>query len=148
VRAIELACGLARPFESLHLEPYRDPVGYPTQGYGRLLSRDRSRPLTDWPTIDEETAEAWLAEDMGRAYDAAVALTLVPLEVHEAGGLSDFIFNVGSKAYKTSSLRALLNRGDKEGAFRQFQFWVYAAKKFLPGLRRRRTAEAKMFTGG
>ena len=46
---------LAAPFEGLRLEAYHDPVGYPTQGYGRLLSRKPWEDRVDgWPDIDED----------------------------------------------------------------------------------------------
>jgi lysozyme len=38
-----------------------------------------------------------------------------------------------------------LNSGDTEGASDEFSKWVYADKKVLPGLVRRREAEKELF---
>ena len=45
---IDLAAEIAKPFEGLSLEPYHDPVGYPTIGYGHLLSRERCADLSQF----------------------------------------------------------------------------------------------------
>ena len=55
VNALDLACDVARQFEGLELIPYRDVAGYPTLGYGRLLGRDRTLPLTTWTAISRDT---------------------------------------------------------------------------------------------
>lgn len=141
--ALELACGLARRFEGLRLDAYRDPVGFPTQGYGRLLSRDKTAPLP--PPIDEATAEEWLQDDMADALGRTVALCPGAVNDGQLAALADFAFNLGSAALSRSTLRRLVNSGDHEGAVRQFELWVYAGGRRLPGLKTRRAVEAAMF---
>lgn len=156
-RALELACELAtRPgFDDLHdpvpatplIEPYHDPVGFPTQGYGRLLSRQRWAPLDRWPAITAETAWQWLLEDMRKALAAVGRLITVPLTIQQAAALADFAFNCGPGNLQASTLRAVINRGDYAAAPAQFRRWVYAGPVKLPGLVRRRAAEVELWEG-
>lgn len=145
--ALDLACGLARRFEGLELVAYYDAAGFPTQGYGRLLSRDKRLALP--PPIDEATAEAWLREDMGAALRRTDALCLrLHNRIGARAALADFAFNLGSAALARSTLLRLANAGDDEGAARQFALWVYAGGRRLKGLERRRRAEADLYLDG
>lgn len=144
-RILELAAELAIPFEGLHLEPYRDPVGYPTIGYGHLLSRDRSRPLSDWPAIDQARAEELLELDLRRALRAVRNLITYPLSDSRQAALVDFTFNLGSGNLQVSTLRRVINRGELAAAPGQFLRWVYADGLKLPGLVRRRQAEVDLW---
>ena len=88
-----IAADLAAPFEGLRLEAYHDPVGYPTQGYGRLLSRKPWEDLSPWPDIDEATAHDWLEQDMLKALGAVRRLIRAPLTDRQEAALADFAFN-------------------------------------------------------
>lgn len=143
--ALGLAAAIAKPFESLRLAAYHDPVGYPTQGYGRLLSRVPWASLAGWPPITEQTAELWLEEDMERGLVAVVRLTTVPLAPERLAALIDFCFNCGGGNYQASSLRRRVNDEDWDGAAGQFGRWVYARGVKLAGLVRRRAAERDLF---
>lgn len=155
MRALELACALAtRPgFDDLHdpmkatplIEAYHDPVGFPTQGYGRLLSRQRWAPLDCWPAITAETAWHWLQQDMRKAVAAVARLITVPLTDHQIAALADFAFNCGPGNLEVSTLRRVINRGDYSAAPAQFRRWVYAGPVKLPGLVRRRAAEVEFW---
>lgn len=145
---VDLALEIAKPFEGLVLVPYHDPVGYPTQGYGRLLSRKPWEPLDKWPPIDKHTAEVWLDEDMTKAAKAAVRLCPGAESPHQIAALADFVFNCGAGNLEISTLRRRVNRQDFSGAETEFARWVYARGVKLPGLVRRRRAEAEMFARG
>jgi lysozyme len=142
---LNLAFTLAKPFEGLILKPYHDPVGYPTQGYGRLLSRTPWEPLDRWPEIDEHTAEVWLKEDMTSAVKAALRLCQGAETPEQYAALADFAFNCGAGNLQASTLRRKVNRGDFVGAEREFGKWVFARGVKLRGLVLRRQAEAEMF---
>lgn len=144
---LELAAAVAKPFEGLVLKPYHDPVGYPTQGYGRLLSRTPWEPLDKWPPIDEHTAEEWLKEDLTKAVRAALRLCPGAETPEQYAALADFAFNCGPGNLEASTLRRRVNRQDFAGAEREFAKWVFARGVKLPGLVRRRKAEADMFRG-
>jgi lysozyme len=71
----------------------------------------------------------------------------VPLSEGQRAALIDFAFNLGAGNLQASTLRKMTNRGDMEGAAREFPKWVYAGGVKLPGLVRRRAAEAEIFGG-
>ncbi len=134
-------------FEGLRTRAYHDPVGFPTQGYGRLLSRVRWEPLDKYPEIDRATAVEWLAQDLRKAGGSVCRLISVPLEDHQYAALVDFAFNVGGGNLQASALRSALNRGDYAAVPAQLQRWTYSSGVVLPGLVERRAAEAAMFDG-
>lgn len=154
-RAIELAEKLAAPFEGLHrvgkdglIYPYHDPVGYPTIGYGHLLSRVRWESLSKWPAITKDDASAILRTDIGKAARSVRRQITAPVTDEQLAALIDFTFNVGAGNLEISTLRRLVNRQEYEAAAEQFSNWVYAAGVKLPGLVRRRAAERALFLAG
>ena len=147
--ALQAAAELAKPFEGLSLEPYHDPVGYPTIGYGHLLSREVGAPLARWdPLPDEEAADDLLDADMGSAAGSVTRLIQVPLTALQAAALIDFAFNCGAGNLQASTLRRVINRGEFDAAPAQFRRWVYARGVKLNGLVRRREAEAQLWMEG
>lgn len=143
--AIEIAGVIARPFEKLVLHPYYDPVGFPTIGYGHLLSREPWADLSRWQPINENEAERLLAIDLRKAERAVRRLCPVPLNEYQRAALIDFAFNLGAGNLQISTLRRAVNRGDFIRAAEQFGRWVYANGIKLGGLVRRRAAEREMF---
>jgi len=59
--------------------------------------------------------------------------------------LVDFTYNLGAGKLASSTLLIKLNAGDYAGAAREFDKWVMAGGKPLPGLVKRRAAERQMF---
>lgn len=153
--AVLAAAGeLAKPFEGLHklinglVHPYHDPVGFPTQGYGRLLSREAFAPLDKWPAQTPEDSLMWLEDDMGRALRSVLRLVTVELEVAQAAALTDFVYNCGGGNLQVSTLLRLVNRGEFERAADEFPKWVYAGGVRFAGLVRRRAAERYLWLSG
>lgn len=153
----EIAFALARRHETLHdplpataqlYEPYFDPVGFPTIGYGHLLSREPWSSLDRWPAIAETEADALLEGDMARAAWAVLRLINVPLAEGQFAALIDFTFNVGAGNLQLSTLRRVVNREDYQAAPNQFRRWVFARGVKLPGLVRRRDEEIALWCGG
>ena len=60
--------------------------------------------------------------------------------------LCDFVFNCGSGNFKTSSLLRLINEKKFEEAALEFTKWTKGGGKVLPGLVKRRKAEADLFS--
>jgi len=145
-RALELASEIAKPFESLRLEPYHDPVGFPTIGWGHLLSREKWAPLTNWQPITETEADRLLVADMDKALRSVLRLVPVPLTDEQCGALVDFTYNCGGGNLEISTLRKMILRGDMEDAANEFPKWCYAGGVKLAGLVRRRYAEQRLFT--
>jgi lysozyme len=154
-RAIHLAEELATPFEGLHrigmdgmIYPYHDPVGFPTIGYGHLLSRVKWEALSKYHAITREEASEFLRSDILKAARGVRRLISAPLTDEQFAALIDFSFNVGTGNLEISTLRRLVNRQEYEAAAEQFPRWVYAAGVKLPGLVRRRAAERALFLAG
>lgn len=156
--AVLLAAKLAtRPgFDSMHdgnpatsiIEPYWDPIGFPTIGYGHLLSREAWAPLSRWTPITEQQAWLILLDDVRKAYSQLLKLSPVPLKAQEAAALIDFVFNCGAGNYQISTLRKCVNRGEFERVPSELAKWNKAGGKTLNGLIRRRGAEVRMFLEG
>lgn len=146
--ATAIACDLAKTFEGLRLRPYLCPAGIPTIGYGATYYIDK-RPvaLTD-PAISKDAAERLLTVTMGNIYVAG-AYSLCPTADTPArlAALGDFAFNLGLSRLKSSTLRKRVLDGDWTGAHTEILKWTRGGGKILPGLVRRRIAEAALLTG-
>lgn len=152
----DAAFALVRQHETLHdplpateklYEPYHDPVGFPTIGYGHLLSREPWASLDRWLPITEAEADALLDRDMSRAAGAVLRLIEVPLTDGQFAALTDFTFNVGAGNLELSTLRRVINRGGYPEAPNQLRRWVFARGVKLPGLVRRRNDEIGLWLG-
>lgn len=130
------------------IEAYHDPVGFPTQGYGRLLSRVKWEDLSKYPPISVEQAKADLQVDIRRAARSAHRLIKVSLEPKQWAAIYDFCFNCGAGNLQGSVLLARINREEFDGVPEQLMRFVYASSVKLKGLVRRRAAEVRMWEGG
>lgn len=126
--------------ESLRLTAYRDSVGVLTIGYGHT-----GRDVYEGQTITQDEAEQLLMRDVRIAELDVKAAVKVPISQHQYDALVDFAFNLGGPALQGSTLLRLLNAGDYSGADGEFKKWDHAGGKVLPGLTKRRAAEAALF---
>lgn len=127
------------------IEPYWDPLGFPTQGYGELLSRIKFEDLAKYPAIPVEEALARLTSSLRRAWGSVRRLCPVSMTAGQAAALTDFAFNCGAGNLQTSALRQAVIRGDFEFAADQFLRWDHAGGRRLAGLTKRRIAERTLF---
>lgn len=138
---------LIKRFEGLRLSAYLCPAGVWTIGYGH------TRGVKQGDTCTVEQAEAWLLEDAAEAIAAVNRLTKVPLTQNQFDALVSFTFNLGAdededtkaEGLGDSTLLRLLNAGDYDSAAGQFEKWVRAGGRVVPGLVRRREAERELF---
>lgn len=70
------------------------------------------------------------------------------LSIKSLGALLSFVYNVGIEAFQRSTLFEKLLQRDWQGAAAQFDRWVYAQGKKLPGLIARRSDERALFLAG
>ncbi|MFZ0312971.1 MAG: lysozyme [Candidatus Korobacteraceae bacterium] len=131
---------LTEEFEGLRLTAYQDSVGVWTIGYGHTGS-----DVQPGLTITQEQAGALLLQDVAGAVAAVNRLVTVPLTQNQFDALVDFTFNLGQGNLASSTLLRELNAGNTAGAAAQFLVWVYAGGVKLPGLVKRRQAEAALF---
>jgi len=117
--------------------PYVCPAGYHTIGYGHLCKPDH-------PPITVAEAEVYLAEDLVTALTATLRYCPVLVTESESrlAAILDFTFNLGAGRLQTSTLRRRINQRDWANAGQELRRWVYGGAKVLPGLVKRREAEA------
>jgi lysozyme len=131
---------LTRSFEGLRLAAYQDSGGVWTIGYGHT-----GAGVHAGQRIAEAQAEALLRADLAVAIDCVRRAVAVPLTQAQFDALVDFCFNAGRGNFLGSSLLRCVNRGEFAAAAEQFGLWVHAGGRVIPGLVRRRAAEAALF---
>lgn len=134
------AYGMIKAFEGLRLEAYRDLIGVWTIGYGttgpdvkeglKITAEEAYKRLTD--QVD------WLASRLR---------FIVPktLNQNQFDAILSFCYNLGIGAYKYSTMKKFVDSGEFIEASKEFDKWVFAGGKSIPGLVRRREAERVLF---
>lgn len=148
--ALEVAARLCRHFEGFRARPYICPAGYPTIGYGTVWKPDGTRVTMEHPPISRETADEWLMHELRHNYMAGVLRASPHLIRHPQilGALTDFAYNLGVPRYRASTLRRRVSEEDWEAAAHELKKWVRGGGRVLPGLVRRRAAEAALLLPG
>jgi len=129
-------------FEGCKLNAYPDP-GTGNQPY--TIGVGHTGGVAPADICTEEQAMQWLREDCKEAEDCIDAYVDVDLNQNQRDALISLIYNIGCGNFKASTICRLLNAGNMPGAANQFGRWTRAAGKELPGLVKRRDAEAKLF---
>lgn len=146
MKAVDVACDLARRFEGCRLTAYRDPVGYWTVGWGHLLSHDKTADFSMLSWSQEEADDA-LEKEMAQFLAGVKTMVRANLSDNAIGALTDFAYNLGLRSLRASTLLRCVNASDVLGASLEFQKWKFAGGRVLPGLIRRRAAEREVFLG-
>jgi lysozyme len=137
---------LIKEFEGFRERAYRCPGGELTIGYGHTQAAGPP-PVAPGDRVSRADAEAILAADVERFAGAVRDSVRVDLADHEFAALVSFAYNVGTEAFLKSSVLAAVNAEDRAAVPRRLQLWVKAGGRVLPGLVRRRAAEAALFLG-
>ena len=144
--AINLAAELCRHFEGFRSKPYICPAGFPTQGWGTVYKPDGTKVSMDDPPISRELADQWLLSELRTNYGAGV-LRASPNLIKNPKVLAaaiDFAYNLGVPRYRSSTLRKRMEAERWDEAKLQLMRWTKAGGRELPGLVRRRKAEAAL----
>ena len=137
----ERGIALIKEFETCKLDAYMPtPDDVPTIGWGHT-GADVQMGMR-WT---QEQADAALASDLKRFEKGVNDAVKVPLTQPEFDACVSLAFNIGTGAFKGSTLVRLLNASDFDGAALQFARWNKQAGKELAGLTRRRLAERELF---
>jgi lysozyme len=143
MRISEVGIALIKRWEGLELESYQDIAGVWTIGYGHTETAGPNQK------ISEREAEELLKRDLEPRERAVGDLTSVPLNQNEFDALVSFVYNVGIGAYRNSTARKRLNRGDRLGAAEALTWFnkatVGGVLREVTGLTRRRAAEKALF---
>ena len=137
---VDLICN----FEGLRLKAYDDGVGVWTIGFGTTKYPNGIRVKKgDTCTLDQ--AKAYMQNDL-KSFEQTVNNTVkVPLNQNQFDALVSLAYNIGSTAFKNSTLVRQLNEGNYKTAANQFKVWVNAGGKRMQGLVNRRVAERTLF---
>lgn len=137
---VDLICN----FEGLRLKVYDDGVGVWTIGFGTTKYPNGIRVKKgDTCTLDQ--AKAYMQNDL-KSFEQTVNNTVkVPLNQNQFDALVSLAYNIGSTAFKNSTLVRQLNEGNYKAAANQFNVWVNAGGKRMQGLVNRRAAERTLF---
>ena len=140
-------CGLdlIKHFEGWSATPYMCPAAHPTIAWGAIWGRDGKRVTMSHPAVTKEQGTDLLKRDLNICERSVIQLINTELSDEQYAALVSFCFNLGSGSLECSTLRKKLNRGDYDGAAREFGRWVFAGGKRLRGLVLRRRAEMELF---
>ncbi len=125
-------------FEGCRLTAYRCPAGVWTIGAGH------TGDVKEGDVITKHQAEVILEHDLER-FEQAVMRLAPKSSANEFSALVSLSFNIGIAALERSSLLRAHNAGCRHAASLGFSKWVRGGGKVLPGLVRRRAAEAALY---
>ena len=130
---------LVKEFEGCQLMSYTDSVGVWTIGYGCTTD------VAPGMHITLAQAEQRLIDDLKAAESCVNNLVRVPLTQGEFDALVAWTFNLGCGTFRKSRVLEFLNASNYDEAVEHMKLYNKAGGKVLPGLERRREAEAKLF---
>lgn len=131
---------LIKRFEGCKLEAYQDPRGIWTVGYGST-----GPGIVEGLTITQKTAEGML---LGHVREVGLTLTdLVGqgMKQNQFDAITSLAYNIGTQAFKNSTLLKLLRANKPVEASNEFPKWDHCGGVVLPGLLARREAEQALF---
>jgi lysozyme len=141
MKPIPKACfDIVKKYEGRKLTAYKCPANIWTVGYGET-----------GPDIKEGvTWTIWEAEDrlklsLAKRGEMVDNLVKVAITDNQRSSLVSFVYNVGERALKESTLLKLLNEGKVAEAANEFLRWNKAGGRVLAGLAARREEERKLF---
>ena len=150
MKASKSAYVLIHTFEGCRLHAYKCPAGVWTIGWGHTAG------VYEGMTITREQANEFLEKDLHIFEDSLnFALGLdgrncMPngkdINQHQFDALLSFTYNVGTGNLVRSTLLRKVKANPSDPSIRgEFARWVYGGVKRLPGLVRRRKAEADLY---
>lgn len=135
---------LLEQFEGLRLEAYLDSASIATIGFGSIKYPNGNKvKLGD--KITKAQAKEYKLHDLKEFESTVNTSVKVPLTQNQYDALVSLSYNIGSNAFKNSTLLKKLNSGDYKGAAEQFLVWNKVSSKKVQGLVNRREAERNLF---
>lgn len=139
-KGVDLIC----EFEGKRLVAYDDGVGVWTIGFGTIKYPSGNR-VKKGDTCTLEQAKEYMRHDLMEFEHTVNSSVKVPLNQNQFDALVSLAYNIGSSAFKSSTLVKKLNTGDYQGAADQFNVWINAGGKRMQGLVNRRDREKLLF---
>jgi lysozyme len=149
-----LCMPVIKQFEGFRAAPYKDSAGIATIGYGTILyppppqGTGKSVTMSD-PAVTDDQATQFLSYQMSlKSSEIAPAFTRMPT-LHQAAAMLSLTYNIGSSAFKSSTVLRQFNAGNFQQSADAFLMWdkatVNGQKVVVDGLHNRRTQERTIF---
>ena len=141
-------------WEGVKNNVYNDVAGLPTIGVGHLLTAEENdsgkivingRPVEYSEGLTDLQVMELLTQDLIRFEDVINSAVIVPLNQNQFDALVAFAFNVGTPAFKKSTLLKVLNAEKYTEVPAQLRRWVKAGGKTVQGLVNRREKEIELW---
>jgi len=131
--------------ETPGLDPYYDPIGIPTIGYGSTYGIDGTRVTMSHRAITSDEASYLLKRELSYTETYVAKLVIQPVTINQFSALCSLTYNIGSGNFQASTMRMKLNRRDYYGAECEFWKWRRAGGRILRGLVLRREEERQLY---
>ena len=130
---------IIKTFEGLFLKSYLCPAKIWTIGWGSTKGVKKGMVIT------VQEAEQRLLDDIAPTENYLNNLG-IDLNQNQFDALCSFIFNLGVGNFSSSTLLKLIKKNKNDPNIKnQFNRWVYAGGKKLPGLVKRRKIEGDLY---
>ena len=144
MKTSEAGLRLIKEFEGFRSKAYVCPAGVLTIGYGHTSAAGEPAVVRGME-ITNGVAHEILRSDLERFERGVTRLVKVDLEQNQFDVLVSFAFNCGLGNLKKSTLLKRVNAKRFEDVPAELMKWTRGGGKVLPGLVRRRRAEAEMW---
>ena len=143
---------LVKSFEGFRSNAYLCPAGKATIGYGSTFYPDGRKVSLQDPPITKEKATFILVHILHRFEMQVKSVLHRPVNENQLSALVSFAYNVGMGNFTRSTLLKRVNSDPHNPMIREeFMKWKFArvngVQTVLPGLVRRRVAEANLYFG-
>lgn len=137
---------LVKKYEGCRLKAYADPIGIPTIGWGTIRYPNGQKvKLGD--VITQAQADEYLMHELNiKGQQIAKHFHNVFLNQNQIDAILSFTYNVGVGALGKSTLLKKIKANQNDPSIElEFMRWNKAGGKILPGLVKRRQAEADLY---
>ena len=143
-------------YEGVRNTAYNDVAGLKTIGVGHLLTAEELRGnyvkinganISADSTLTDQQVNDLLRQDLEPKQQTVRDTIKTNITQSQFDMLVSICFNIGSGAFKGSTLARVINEGNFDKAPNGFMMWVKAGGKTVQGLVNRRSAEATNFRG-
>ena len=137
---------LIKLFEGFSAKPYLCPAKVPTIGYGSTRYINGIKVTLQDSPITEIQGEHLLLGTLNFYEQTVDAYCIDTLNQNQFDALVSFAYNVGPANLKMSTLLKKVNNNINDPSIKnEFMKWVKGGGKKLPGLVKRREAEATLY---
>jgi lysozyme len=136
-------------FEGFRAAPYKDSAGIPTIGYGTIQYPNGKAVTMKDPAVTKQQAEGFLKFQMSQKSAAIAPCLQRAATLHQGAAMLSLTYNIGTSAFKTSTVLKKFNAAKIAEAADAFLLWDKATVDgqlvVIPGLHKRRVQERTIF---